>query len=100
MLINAVSSQKVLIIHHHVAKCHKTHSLSRPMAEPSAAVIYGPRFRLRKRKARRRCHGGVAAERANSSFLFGLKEQMGDSTVRIPLALLNMTQSQFHVIAV
>lgn len=30
VVINAVSSQKVLIIHHDVAKCHKTHFLSSP----------------------------------------------------------------------
>lgn len=46
VVINAVSSQKVLIIHHDVAKCHKTHFLSPPMAEPFADVIYGPSFRL------------------------------------------------------
>lgn len=30
VVINAVSSQNVLIIHHDVAKCHKTHFLSSP----------------------------------------------------------------------
>lgn len=44
VVINAVSSHKVLIIHHDVAKCHKTHFPSPPMAEPLADVMYGPGF--------------------------------------------------------
>lgn len=43
-VINPVSSQKAIIIHDDVAKCHRTHFLSPAKTEPLRHMINGPDF--------------------------------------------------------
>lgn len=98
VVINAVSSQKVLIIHHDVAKCHKTHFLSSPRRDLWSQL---PSIRAGSVKTKstalllwrsRRCQH-LEKERACKSS--GLKSQMGDFTVRrISFVLLDMTRNK------
>lgn len=46
VVINPVSSQKALIIHDDVAKCHRTRFLSPAKTEPLKDMINGPGFHL------------------------------------------------------
>lgn len=98
---NAVSSQKVLIIHHDVAKCHKTHFLSSPRRDLWSQL---PSLRARSVKTRsaalllwrsRRCQHLEKDRACKSSFLSGLKSQTGVFTVRrLSLVLLDMTTNK------
>lgn len=45
-VINPLSSQKALIIHNDVAKCHRTHFMSPAKTEPLKDMINGPNFHL------------------------------------------------------
>lgn len=99
VVINAVSSQKVLIIHHDVAKCHKTHFLSSPSPDLWSQLLSTRAGSVKTEGTAlllwrsRRCQHLEEDRACKFSFLSGLKSQMGDFTVgRISLVLLDMTR--------
>lgn len=93
VVINAASSQKVLIIHHDVAKCHKTHFLSSPRRDlwsqlPSILCSVETEGSVVVEESPLSTFGG----RPSMQILLPLRPEEPDFTVRrISLVLLNMT---------